>query len=376
MRSDAEVRLYAYRGAGLPYDRIGTSYKCAVKWTQRYSATGAFSITVPAGERISRAMERGVFVEIGRRFYGVIDEVSRTHDAGGDMLTASGTDFLGLLERRVTIPPDWPGGTALMGFDAVSGSSETIIKHFVTGNAAAPFLQSRAIPGLQIAPDLERGRPDDRYMTRYANLMDVISEIAEDAGLGITIKPDFDAGTMTFDVYEGAERLAVVSTERGTTLDMRNMESDVNYRNIFYASMSGSEFADETLTMQYAREGDPPNGFERRELHMSISASHPEPGEEYNELRRMAEVNMTNYEPLKSLTCEVNPSRLELGRDYELGDILTAQNHAWGVTSKVRAAAITAEHTGRGGHVTVHFGDERPGLLVRAYWRRKPNQQR
>ena len=462
-RSDSEVRLYEWDGVGRPFRRMGTTYDCSVvKWTKRYSTSGTFSVTYPLPSSVAPLTEGGgrrpggellpppaggelpqsaaptapserepfkigMFIEIGRTFYGVIEEVSRADDGlGGNLLTASGTDLLGLLARRVTVPPV-SGSTALMGYDAVTGASESLIKHFVAGNAVSPAGDRLAIPGLAVGEDLLRGHQDDRYMTRFDNLLDVVSQIAGDAELGLSVTPDFDAGVLLFDVYEGVERLGAVSTNRGTATGMNALDSVANYKNVFYTTMAGSEFADETLTLMYTRPHSPPveeyrpeggevvapagellpppeggelpqpapptapserepkaphlegggsesrgeNGFDRREVHLSISAQHPTPGEEYNELRRLAEIQMTHYEPVNNLTCQINPARMVLGEDYDLGDLLTVLNSGWGLEEQSRVVAVTAEHSGAGSSVQAHFGDENPGVLVRAYWRRK-----
>ncbi len=362
--TDSEVRFYEFAGAGSPFRRVGTTYKCpSIAWTSRYSEKGSFSIQLPSGEEVGTALRPGVFVEIGRRFYGIIEEVSRTADTSGSIITASGPDVLGLLEQRITVPPEAPGGTAMMGYDAVRGSSETIIKHFVSVNAAAPFGSSRGLP-LTVAPDKKLGVPDDKYMTRHDNLLEVVSLIAKDAQIGLSLTPDFDAGMFVFDCYAGRERLVTLSTERGTALSMNSMDSIAGYKNAFYATMNGAEFEDEALTMAYFRAAEP-SGPGRREVHMSISAEHPTAGEEYNELRRLAMVNARNYEALLNLTCEINPAREALGEDYNLGDILTVQNREWGLTRPARVVAVTAEHSGNESKITAQFGDEKPSLIQR-----------
>ncbi len=364
MSSTTEVRLYEFAGEGVPFRRVGTTYKCSrITWTSRYSEKGSFAVSVPAGEEIARSVRIGAFIEIGRRFYGIIEEISRSSDVSGSIVTLAGSDLLGLLERKITVPPETTGGTAAMGYDAVRGSSETIIKHFVTGNAAAPFGIGRKLPGLTVAPDKRLGVPDDKYMTRHDNLLEVVSLIAKEAQIGLSLTPDFDAGGFVFDCYAGRDRLTPLSTERETALSMSSLDSTAGYKNAFYATMSGAEFEDEALTMVYFR-NDEPTGIDRREVHMSIGAEHPEAGKEYDELRRLAMVNARNYEAILNLTCEINHARVVLGRDYDLGDTLTVISREWGLTRPARVVAVTAEFPES--KITAQLGDEKPSLIQRA----------
>lgn len=55
--------------------------------------------------------------------------------------------------------------TGAQGYDAVTGSTETIMKHFVTANMASPVLAARKVFGLEVAADQGRGLAEDKYMS-------------------------------------------------------------------------------------------------------------------------------------------------------------------------------------------------------------------
>ena len=157
------------------------------------------------------------------------------------MLTVSGIDLLGLTAQRITIPPYFDGQTGTLGFDIAQGSSETLIKYFVSGNMITANSEPRRIPGLELAPDLNRGTADDKYMTRHDVLADVLTRISSDAALGMTVDLDPEGGRFIFDVREGTDRTVsqrdvppvVVSINRKTALSVQHTDSDMGIQGIF-----------------------------------------------------------------------------------------------------------------------------------------------
>lgn len=240
------------------------------------------------------------------------------------------------------------------------------MKHFVTANMAAPVLEARAVCGLETAPDLGRGVADDKYMSRHEVLSDVLSALGEAAGLGYDIVPDLPCHRLVFDVVEGEDHTArqsdrvrvVFDVGRKTALGMQYARNTSDSRNLFYATMAGGEFADETLTVTYVREGEAePVGIFRREKHLSLSADTPVAGEEYDELRRLALIEAENYKAAESFTCEIAPQgRYVYGRDYQVGDLVTVRNQSWNIVMHPRLTGMQTEYGGSGIKRTATFG--------------------
>jgi hypothetical protein len=370
-----EVRIYELTTPGNPLTRCGTTYDASsIRFTENFSAAGSYEINIPMGAHYAGEFTKGRIVEIGRKFWGLIQSVQYEAQADGDILSVSGSNLLGLLTQRITIPPNADGSTIEAGFDQATGSSETIIKQFVAHNLVSSISAQRNIPWLTIAPDQSRGLAADKYSTRFELLSDVVGAIAKDAKLGLACSLDVEAGQIIFDVFQGADRTVnqsevpsvVFSVNRKTVLGMTYNDNDSGLRNAFYATMAGDEFENEALTLVYYRAEDeqsPPGSISRREAHMEISASHPTPGEEYSELKRMALIQATNYESLLNCVCSVNFAAVRYGVDYFLGDMVTVQNLDWGITLDAPLTGMTVEYSGSGESYTATFGEQRPTFI-------------
>ncbi len=367
-----EVRIFDYTStACIP---CGTTYNCQISLTQNFYGTGSFELTIPLADPCAVQFQKHRFVLIGRRFYGFIVGLRRTADQNGDLLIITGTDLNGLLERRITMPKDYGGSNDAAGYDAVTGASETVIKHFVRNNLVLPSQPDRIIKGFTIAPDLQRGLPTDKYMSRYEPLSEVVYKVGQTAKLGAVTSLDLQQGRILFDVTMGTNRTVsqsdvrpvVFSVNRQTMLSMEYIDNEAGLKNAFYATMSGAKYADEALTMTFYRpeqETAPPSGVARIETHMDISAQTPASGQEYAELKRLALINATDMVGVSNFTCEVNFARLSFGKDYFLGDLVTVQHLGWGVTRDIEIVGMTIECTGQGERYTATFGKQKPTLV-------------
>ena len=377
-----EIRIYSPPTALEPsFVPLAVTYAAsAVRYTENFFTFGDFEITIPNEGHQADAFDKYLIVRIdefeqdnrktkNRPFWGVVLSLDRSISAAGDMLTVSGVDLKGLANSRYTLPPLFvdSGRGGVAGFDAVTGTTEACMKHFVNSNFFSSASPTRSVPGLVIAPDQGRGTPDDRYMSRYDLLSDVLADLGRAANLGYTIVPSLAAGTLTFDCVEGVDRSGDQSersrvfftVERRNVADMRYTDSDRNTRNVFYATLSGAAFEDEAFTATYTRDDTPdlPSGIGRWEQHLDISASHPTPGQEYDELKRLAMIRAESYRTVEALSANVLETQDEYGKDFFLGDIVTVQNRAWGVSLNARVTAMTLSASAGNVTRTVTFGD-------------------
>jgi len=365
-----EIRLYKPPGHGdlrfVPVAVTNAAHRLTV--SERFFAPGSFEVFISSGAAAADKFEKYLFALIDRSFWGVILSISRSADSGGDVLAASGLCLKGLMSSRVTAPPGFTyeqvGGVA--GFDVADGSTETCMKHFVASNFFQASAPTRGIPGLEIAPDKNRGKPDDRYMTRFEPLSGVLEELGRGAGIGYSVAPDLADGKLVFDCIEGVDRSAgqsenhrvIFEIERKNVAAMSYQDSDMNMRNLFYASLSGSQFADDTYTATVTRgDGELPNGIHRWEQHLDISASHPVPGKELDELRRLAAARAESYAPVSSFDAEILDTTLKYGVDYRLGDIVTVRHRGWGLAMNTRLTEMETVAADGGVALSATFGD-------------------
>lgn len=362
-----EIRIFDPVTATRPaFGRVGlTTAATNVSMTSKLAAPGDFTVTIPLGARYADELRPGRLLLIDRAFWGLVDDLVLGADEQGQAATVTGRDLKGLTLDRITLPPLASGVAGAQGYDTVTGTTEFCMKHFVDVNMVRSLDPLRNIPGLLVALDQGRGLPDDRYMSRHDGLSSVLQALGEAAGLGYDITPDLEAGAYIFDIVQGVDRSGLQSDRprivfdmaRGTAQSQTYSDSRADARNIFYATRGGAEFEDEALTMMYTRDGEEAQGgLFRREQHLSLSATTPEAGQEYEELRRAALQEAENYRPAESFACTILDGRLQYGRDYYLGDTVTVQNRDWGVTMHPMVTAMTTEYSENGIVRTATFG--------------------
>lgn len=332
---------------------------------ERHWTPGYFTLTVPDQARHAPELVPGRLVLVDGAFWGIIDDLTLAHDSGGEMRTLRGRQLKGLTQDRITIPPGATAVTGAQGYDPVNGSTETCMKHYVSANLASPTLPARRLWGLEVAEDLGRGVAEDKYMSRHEVLSDVLAALGEASGLGYDITPDLTRHTFRFDVVEGEDHTALQSDRTRVIFDLDRRtaqaqtyeEAGSDARNLFYTTLAGSEFADEALTVSYVRDGEEePVGIRRRETHLSLSVDAPEPGSEYDELRRLALIQAEQYRTAQSFTCEILDGRYVYRRDYRVGDLVTCRNRGWGVETHPRLTEMQTVWSASGVRHTATFG--------------------
>lgn len=362
-----EIRIFEPPEEGTPTFRsVGRCTRAAgVTLVERLWTPGYFTIEVPVEARHADRLTAGRLVLVDGSFWGIIDDLALATGAEGQTCTVQGRQLKGLTMDRITIPPAATEITGAQGYDPVAGPTETCMKHYVSANLAAPNLPARKVWGLEVAEDRGRGVPDDKYMSRHEVVADVLSALGEASGLGYDITPDLARHAFVFDVVEGvdhtanqSERIRVIFDIQRRTAQAQNYAfASTDARNLFYTTMAGSEFADETLTVSYVREGEEePVGIRRREVHLSVSVDTPEAGNEYEELKRQALIEAEGYRVAESFACEILDGRYVYGRDYRLGDLVTCRNLAWGVEMHPRLTEMQTVWSGSGVQRTATFG--------------------
>jgi hypothetical protein len=169
-------------------------------------------------------------------------------------------------------------------------------------------------------------------MSRFELLPDVCFKNLDGQNMGYKITPDFSNNTLVFDVIQGVNRTAgqyenpriIFDVKFKNLLSYEYYLSNANYRNVFYASLSGSKSLSETPTAMYYRNGETEaEGIKRREQQLNVSVN-VEVEDLYNQLKEYALKDAAQYEKVETLTA-VATNRYEYGKDYNLGDFVTVQ---------------------------------------------------
>lgn len=372
-----EVRIYKRPYAGIPAHLEMITRRASVSYTIDAYEPGPFMLDIPTPELFGYDVAIGDIVQIdGGEYAGIIQSMRFSASKEGDRATIEGLDLRELLRRRNIVPSDYTSTDGTAGYDARTGPSETIIKGYIRDNLKAPVQAGRPAAGdcLTIGPDLGRGVADDKYMSRFEVLGEVVTTIARDAELCTRmdlVEAEGQPLGFLFDCYQGVDRrdsqqdnsYAIFEIERGNVVSMEYADSADSYFNAFYTTRGGARFADEALTMLYMRDGEPsPDWYDRREKWLNIGVSKDVPaGEEYNELKRLAQQQMKNWGRVRSFTAKVN-SALRFGSDYNVGDKVTVLRRGWGVELD---AQITRVQISDSGGIVVTFGQDVPNIFKR-----------
>lgn len=303
-----------------------------ISFTQRYCQIGAFSLCVPAKDAVCPYLEMGNLIAVDGTHWGIIREAQQRDG----VVKITGEDLKGLLGQRITLYPEQAEESGLQGYDAIKDvSTETLVKYFVGGNAVTPLDPNRKIMGLELAPDQERGEPNDAYMTRFESLPDLLQKNLELRKMGWEITADLEQSKYVFDVVKGLDRTGgqydnprvIFDVALRNALAMEYVQSAKSLRNIFYASLARSRATQQVPTCMYPRdEAQPiPAGVDRREQHLNVSIA-VEVTDLYTQMKEYAMKDAEPYKITETISVE-DAGKYVFGVDYNLGDTVTIQAH-------------------------------------------------
>ena len=281
-----------------------------------------------------------------------------------EKVTVTGYDLNGLLLDRLTLPTE-DGEAGTEGKDAVSGSTEACVKHFVEYNLISSEMPERNIPRLVAAENMDRGIAQDSYLASKECLEDVVRTMCGGAGLGYRIRLDLTQSTsepiFIFDVMEQCDRSAD-QDERNRVIfsegmrNISNIERELGItadKNALWCEVGGLD--------GFVNSGENiPAGWARREEYVSLSVTDP-----YNQefVDEAAQKEMSDkFASTDSLTVEAgNP--LEYGVVYDVGDIVTVYDREKSAQLNSVISAVTVKRTATEHTVKLTLGESKPKLL-------------
>lgn len=242
-------------------------------------------------------------------------------DAGRDFFTSYGRGMLDLIGRRTL---RYHAATA---YTDKSGPADDVIKAFVRENAGSlaaspPRITNGVITGLGVAADLSLA-PTWEGSRVWKGLLETIQEIAKVSGV------DFDVAKTGPSTFEFRTYYPQLGTDRSATVifstDLGNMGSPVY-------TLSRTEEANDTLVLGQGQEED------RETVNRTTSATGESPWNRIEDLynsnqeatvaaledagdARLEELQANESFQLRAL----QTSSLMYGRDYFLGDLVTAR---------------------------------------------------
>ncbi|WP_307720513.1 siphovirus ReqiPepy6 Gp37-like family protein [Clostridium tagluense] len=325
---------------------------------RRFYKVGEFELHININKAYTDKLIDGNLILLGNKLnkVGIIMHRENTYDQNGeptDTLLIKGPTLKGLCNRRLIIPING-------AYDSYTGSQEAIIKYFVESNCINPTDVSRKIQNLVVAPNLNRGF-QDKWRSRYEVLSDKLTEIGEYANLGWDIVLNFNNNKLVFDITQGRDLTAdqellppvIFSVDFDNLKSRHYIDSSLNHKNVGYCGGRGD---DENRLVQQVGEV---SGFDRIESFIDCSQA-----QDITELKTMGHQKLDELKKIKSFEVGIIPyGSFTYELDYDLGDIITAQDRKLGVTMNAKIIELKEIYEVNGFNLEAIFGTNIPNLL-------------
>lgn len=296
---------------------------------------------------------------------------------GSHRRTLTGVELKGIARLRITVPPTAQEDPDALGYDRVIGAGEEVLRHYAEKHMVNPTSEYRKIPLLELEPaaDPPRGK-ETPWQTRYENLQDVLSDIAEYCDIGWNVAMDYPRRRWLLTVSAGRD--LTVGREGAETFvafeeDFRNLTTSSytydrgGYTNALYLGGAGED-ENRLVIVRYVDEEhnvleEPLSGLARAEEMIDVGNVELPDEAEYEGLHKY----VSGFSPLRTLTAQISPAGpFVYEADWDLGDKVTVQvrDAAVGLSVRMDARILTIEETyERGGQsLRVTFGKEEPTI--------------
>lgn len=373
-----------------PIDRF-----VSLAWREAYDTCGSFTLVLPMDRDLFSAVLSADYLEVrGRRGLGRVEKVTYSGGDSGGTVTVSGRMAESLLSDRII-----PRRTV------VSGVLCRTVEAVVAANAG-PDAGARAIRGLTVRAAEALTDADgspltlDDHVTGRA-LDEWLYEVLGAVGASYRIVPDFDAGTLVFEIYRGLDRtqnqsendFAVFSASFSSAGEFRFVSDGTDSRNVAYIAGEGEGDDRVEVTLDLRTTPDEPI----RELYIDARDLRSDDGEtvlsdaEYRELllsrgrQRLSShahvltlggAASSYVEEDGAMGAEMSPawgessvpvggqytSSMICGVHYALGDLCDIASEALGAVWSERVTAVTYIYEGSHVRVEPQFGTAYPDL--------------
>lgn len=296
---------------------------------------------------------------------------------GSHRRTLTGVELKGIARLRITVPPTAQEDPDALGYDRVIGAGEEVLRHYAEKHMVNPTSEYRKIPLLELEPaaDPPRGK-ETPWQTRYENLQDVLSDIAEYCDIGWNVAMDYPRRRWLLTVSAGRD--LTVGRDGAETFvafeeDFRNLTTSSytydrgGYTNALYLGGAGED-ENRLVIVRYVDEEhelleEPLSGLARAEEMIDVGNVELPDEAEYEGLHKY----VSGFSPLRTLTAQISPAGpFVYETDWDLGDKVTVQvrDAAVGLSVRMDARILTIEETyERGGQsLRVTFGKEEPTI--------------
>lgn len=338
-----------------------------VIWTERYSSSGDFKLTVSATDDLVEALTEGSFVSTPNSVE--VMQVESQNIKNGKLIV-SGPSMTDFFKNRIVRNPS---GTAESEYWAIRGTPQGLMSTIVRDmcKAGMPMDTGTVLPNgygslevfddLTIAPYLSVGTEYD-YAVEFGSVYDALKKLADTYELGFRLGPRYSESggyvDLYFEAYFGVDRTSTQTVNEIVTLDsamdtLANVEefrSIAGYRNVAYVfspTLSANFTAPELVGMAFSPEADPTGAspvtrFKRRTMMVTATDLTTDEFEgsrvkAQDALNQRAKDVLANNNYVRMLNGELVPQTgYQFGIDYFLGDIIELKSPRGGFKQRAR----------------------------------------
>lgn len=336
----------------------------SIIWRSVYFGVGDFEIYVPASQKVVALLQAGNFVtRPDNAEVGIIEKINIAYnEQDGRMVTATGRFAKSILERRLI----YNFSNKTNRPTILTGSVEEAARQLVYDNAIYyDFDLRRNIPLLALGdsaglPQIisDSGGNATQKQVSYANLLTYTDELLQEFGLAATVILDEDAGKLRYVVFAGTDRSWDNKAGNDPVLFSKDFDGFVS-SSYEYDTTTEKNFAliggaGEDLERFFSIVADWQQGMQRREMMVeatSLNRTYKDDNDveqTYTDAEYRAMLNATGKQQLNARNAEehfhvvldIQNSRWKYKRDFELGDIVTAQDDDIGKYVNVRVLEV------------------------------------
>lgn len=322
----------------LQFEKLGMidDFKSFI-WTTRYYNVGDFEIVTGVSRRSMDLFKRGYYVvrDDDPEYIGIIESVEAdvTEEAEFSLI-AKGRFLSSILGRRI-----------IADQTQISGLLSDGIYTLINDAAINPVITKRIIPNLILGDYVGSATVEAQFTGK--NLLDVISDLCEKAGIGyktsLTAQHKFK-----FELYEGVDR-SYDQNENSYAVFSDRFENLLNSQYIEDASkmitnvlVAGEGEGTERKKIWVTNDDDP-SGIDRYELFTDARTIRSNNGEitdaeYYAQLAEDGKTELTSYTTAFTGTVDFNNIRFK--QDVYMGDICSIENTALGMYVNARLVEV------------------------------------
>ena len=374
MLLSSDIVVMVYRVNNDTFEEYGVVNQfTSFVWPEQYIGYGDFTLWAPITEENNDLLQEGHIIWCGDEKAGIIDNIQKECTETGELnYTVTGKTLEVLLKSR----------TVLNTFYADNEFASSVMRGIVNANCIMPTDMKRKIPWLTIE---ETELTSSRMSTQITGgeVYEALEEIANEQGLGFSVKFDPKNKRLLFSAYSGVDRSVsqdvndpvILTTDLEDILKSLYTFSSQDYKNVAVVDGEG-EGSDRKRVMS----GNTTLvGFDRYEMYVDArdvqkqytdddGSQHTMTDSQYEAAliqrgnEKLAE--QTKYESLEATIRVDDRTQYTLGVDFFCGDIVTVVDERLLCAVDARVTAIEEDVSDKY-ELVITFGYSTPTLMSR-----------